>query len=110
MPRLVLPLILATAALAQQPYKPGDFQSANPSYPSRNPFYFEGRIDWNLLKIEQPANTWEFMQRGIHKQDDLEDIEGAIADYRSSLALNNLKNGTCQILTATSANLGQNTD
>src|SRR5579859_1382748 len=58
------------------------FQAANPHYPERNPFYFEGRIDWELLKIDVPGNAWEFAQRGIHRQDDLEDIQGAIADYR----------------------------
>ena len=43
----------------------------NPNYPIPNPFYFEGRIDWDLLKITQPSNAWEYMQRGIHEQDDL---------------------------------------
>ena len=70
---------------ASQTYTPGvTFQSANPNYPTRNPFYFEGRVDWNLLKIDQPKDAWEFAQRGIHKQDDLEDIPGAIADYRKA--------------------------
>ena len=85
---------------APPPYKPGDFQSANPNYPIPNPFYFEGKIDWEKLKIQQPVNTWEFMQRGFYKQDDLEDILGAIEDYQTSLTMNNLDNGTCQLVTA----------
>ena len=81
------------------PYVPGvTYQSTNPNYPQPNPFYFEGRIDWNLLNITTPSNTWEFAQRGIYKQDDLQDTAGAIQDYKQSIALNNLGNGTCQIV------------
>jgi tetratricopeptide (TPR) repeat protein len=81
-------------------YIPGTtYQEANPNYPIRNPFYFEGRIDWNLLKITQPSTTWEYMERGIHKQDDLEDYTGAIADYQQSIAMNNVGNKTCQLVT-----------
>jgi tetratricopeptide (TPR) repeat protein len=65
---------------------------------SRNPFYFEGRVDWNLLKITTPANAWEFVQRGIHYQDDLQDMTDAIADFQTAYNQNNLGNGTCQIL------------
>lgn len=108
---------LAAAALGSAwgqstTYKPGDFQSLNPNVQIRNPFYFEGRVDWNLLKIDQPSNAWEFAQRGIYKQDDLEDISGAIADYRQSIARNSLNNGTCQLITTVRLNLafGQNTD
>jgi hypothetical protein len=82
------------------PFVPGvTYQAGNPNYPNRNPFYFEGRIDWNLLNITNPANAWEFAQRGIHKQDDLEDIAGAIADYQTSVTMENLPKGTCQIIT-----------
>jgi tetratricopeptide (TPR) repeat protein len=93
---------VAVGALAQSssPYVPGvTYQQANPNYPNRNPFYFEGRIDWNLLKITQPSNEWEYMERGIHKQDDLEDYAGAIADYQQSLAMANLTDKTCQLVT-----------
>ncbi len=103
-------ILFAAGLLAQSnpPYKPGDFQSSNPNYPVRNPFYFEGRVDWNLLKITVPNNAWEFAQRGIYKQDDLEDIPGAIADYRASLSMNSLANGSCQLITAVpAANFGQ---
>lgn len=75
------------------------FQQTNPNYPVRNPFYFEGKITWEKLGITTPSNAWEFMQRGIHLQDDLEDFEGAKADYTRALASNSMENGTCQILT-----------
>jgi len=75
----------------------------NPNYPQRNPFYFEGKIDYELLGIDEPQNAWEFAQRGMHKQDDLEDFEGAEADYRQSIQMNNLENGTCQLVTSVPA-------
>jgi tetratricopeptide (TPR) repeat protein len=99
---IVILLLLSSAVMAQTGYKPGDFQTTNPHYPKPNPFYFEGRIDWDKLQITTPKNTWEYMQRGIHKQDDLEDIAGAIQDYQSSLATNSLSNGTCQLVTSAS--------
>jgi tetratricopeptide (TPR) repeat protein len=84
------------------PYVPGvTYQTTNPNYPLPNPFYFEGRIDWNLLNITTPANAWDFAQRGIYKQDDLRDIPGAIQDYQQSIAMNSLANKTCQIVTGT---------
>ena len=102
--KAALLLTAAGAAFGQTttspPYVPGvTYQSTNPNYPLPNPFYFEGRIDWNLLKITTPTNAWEFAQRGIYKQDDLGDTAGAIADYRQSISLNGLSNGTCQIVT-----------
>ncbi len=72
----------------------------NPNYLDRNPFYFEGKVDYELLGIDQPVDAWEFMQRGIHRQDDLEDREGAIQDYRAAIERNNPDNGTCQIVKA----------
>ncbi|MBV8902519.1 MAG: hypothetical protein JOZ22_02695 [Acidobacteriia bacterium] len=98
--RLLIWILSAVGWAQNTTYVPGQtYQSANPNYPTRNPFYFEGRIDWDLLKIDQPSNTWEFAQRGIHKQDDLGDIAGAIADYRASIAQNSPDNGTCQYVT-----------
>ncbi len=91
---------LSAFAQSESTYKPGDFQRDNPNYMTRNPFYFEGRVDWNLLKVETPTNAWEFAQRGIYRQEDLRDIEGAIADYRQSISLNNLANETCQLITS----------
>jgi tetratricopeptide (TPR) repeat protein len=92
------------------PYKPGDFQNGNANYPARNPFYFEGRVDWDLLKITQPSNAWEYAQRGIHFQDDLNDAASAIADYQQSVSMNSLRNGTCQLITSTPAGFGQKVD
>jgi tetratricopeptide (TPR) repeat protein len=105
---LILPAAIAVGQSSTPPpqnstspaYIPGvTFQIANPNYPQPNPFYFEGRIDWNLLNITTPANAWEFAQRGIYKQDDLQDVAGATADYQQSITMNSLANGTCQIVT-----------
>lgn len=91
-------------------YVPGKtFQTTNPNYPIPNPFYFEGRIDWNLLGITNPSNAWEFAQRGIHEQDDLLDTTNAMADYEKSIGMNNLTNGTCQLIT-TATGLGKTTN
>jgi len=95
-------LAVSTWAQSATPstYVPGvTYQPTNPNYPLPNPFYFEGRIDWNLLQITQPGNTWEYMERGIHEQDDLEDPTDAIADYQQSIAMNNLTNKSCQLVT-----------
>ncbi len=94
-------LVCVVAAAAQTTsYFPGYFQSTNPYYPKPNPFYFEGKVTWEYLQISTPSNFWEYLQRGLHKQDDLGDIPGAIADYQTALAGNSLQNGTCQIVTA----------
>ncbi len=98
---IALIFAMALAAFAQNgTYVPGQFQSSNPNYPKPNPFYFEGKIDWNLLGITQPQNAWEFLERGIHYQDDLNDIPDATNDYQTALAMNSLSNQTCQIVTA----------
>lgn len=113
MKSVLLICVFACAAVVGQDarYTPGvTYQTTNPNYPARNPFYFEGRVDWDLLKINQPSNAWEFAQRGIHKQDDLEDFAGAIDDYRKAISMNNLQNGTCQIVTSAPAGFGQNMD
>jgi tetratricopeptide (TPR) repeat protein len=73
--------------------------STNPNYPNRNPFYFEGKIDWNLLGITQPQNAWDYLQRGMHYQDDLNDVPDALSDYQTSLAMNSIQSQTCQIVT-----------
>jgi len=109
---VIVTLLISALGMAQdKTYVPGvTYQSTNPNYPVRNPFYFEGRVDWDLLKIDQPANAWEYAQRGIHEQDDLEDFQDAIADYRKAISINSLANGTCQILTAAPVGFGQNTN
>jgi tetratricopeptide (TPR) repeat protein len=95
----LLLLALASLTFAQT----GVFQTANPNYPNRNPFYFEGKVDYEKLGIASPGNAWEYAQRGIYRQDDLEDIAGAMADYRESLALNSLSEGSCQLVTSVPA-------
>ncbi len=93
------------ATVTPNSYIPGTtYEVANPNYMTRNPYYFEGRVDWNLLKITTPSTPWEFVQRGIHYQDDLEDTTDAIADFQTAVSQNSLTNGTCQILTAAPAN------
>jgi tetratricopeptide (TPR) repeat protein len=95
----LLLLALAPAGFPQS----GIFQTANPNYPVRNPFYFEGKIDYEKLGIVSPGNAWEYMQRGIHRQDVLEDRAGAIEDYQESIRQNNLSKGSCQIVTSVPA-------
>jgi tetratricopeptide (TPR) repeat protein len=105
--RLRVAILTAAAVVAfgqtttgSGPYVPGvTFQSTNPNYPIPNPFYFEGKIDWNLLQITTPSNAWEYEQRALYEQDDLNDTVDALADYQKALSLNNLQAGTCQIVT-----------
>jgi tetratricopeptide (TPR) repeat protein len=94
---LALVLAMALAAPAQN-YNL--FQTTNPFYPVPNPFYFEGKVTWEYLGITTPSNFWEYLQRGIHKQDDLDDPAGALADYQTALSGNSLQNGTCQLVTS----------
>jgi tetratricopeptide (TPR) repeat protein len=115
---LAATLALASPALGQgsqtvpgastvtpEAYVPGvTYQAANPNYMTRSPFYFEGRVDWNLLNITTPSNPWEFTQRGIHYQDDLQDTTDAISDYQTAISQNSLSNGTCQIPTVAVTN------
>jgi tetratricopeptide (TPR) repeat protein len=60
-------------------------QGALPQPQPSNPvFFFEERVNWPALNIEQPRTAWEYAQRGIYRQDSLEDREGAKADYEQS--------------------------
>ena len=98
---LVAALGSAFAQAPTGPYVPGaTYQTDNPNYLNPNPLYFEGKITWELLKIDQPSTFWEYLQRGIHYQDDLENITLALPDYEKALAGNNLQNGTCQLITS----------
>ena len=94
----------ASLSAADAPARQQVTRENNPNYPARNPFYFEGKIDYELLGIDEPANAWEYMQRGILRQDDQENYREAIQDYRRALELNNTENGTCQIVTAVPEN------
>ena len=98
----VLLVAVFAVVLAQNAgYTPGEFQSTNPNYPQPDPFYFEGKIDWNLLGITQPQNAWDYLQRGMHYQDDMTppDIPDALTDYQTSLSMNCLPNQLCQTQT-----------
>src|SRR5579862_9232248 len=87
---LVANALAQPATTTGSTYIPGvTYQQANPNYPIPNPFYFEGKIDWNLLKITQPGNAWEYMQRGLHEHDDVQDTTDAIADYQKAISMNN---------------------
>jgi tetratricopeptide (TPR) repeat protein len=49
---------------------------------SENPvFFFEGKVDWLLLEIDEPRTAWEYTQRGMFMQDEMDDVEAAMADY-----------------------------
>ncbi len=97
---ILVVLLMLAAAVAAPAQNPGLFQTTNPYYPVPNPFYFEGKVTWEYLAITTPKNFWEFLQRGIHKQDDLDDAVGALADYQTAYAGNSMTNGTCQLVTA----------
>ena len=101
-PSSMLVMLLVVAAAAGGASAQNLYQTTNPYYPIPNPFYFEGKVTWEYLQITTPKNFWEFLQRGIHKQDDLEDSAGAMADYETALAGNSLQNGTCQLVTSAS--------
>jgi tetratricopeptide (TPR) repeat protein len=93
-------VLIGATVLSATAQNPGLFQKTNPYYPKPNPFYFEGKVTWEYLQITTPQNFWEFLQRGIYKQDDLHDDAGALADYQTALAGNSLQNGTCQLVRA----------
>ncbi len=70
-------------------YRGLDSQGGMPEPQMPNPvFFFEEKVNWPALRIEQPRTAWEYAQRGIHRQDNLEDIDGAKADYEQSEAMN----------------------
>lgn len=89
-------LLLAAVCASGQTVE--TFQTTNPNYPTRNPFYFEGKITWEKLGITTPSNAWEYMQRGMYEQDDLQNVTAAQADYQQALSMNSLQNSTCQIV------------
>lgn len=47
-----------------------------------NPVFFAlVKADWPLLEIAEPRTAWEYVQRGMYRQDDLEDEDAAVEDY-----------------------------
>lgn len=88
MKRLVLGLVLLSSpALAQEPLYIGiDSIGAKPlAQPEEPVLFFEAKVHWPSLKIDEPRTAWEFVQRGMYRQDDLEDVDAAVADYRSAI-------------------------
>lgn len=57
---------------------------AQPASPA---LYFEAKVHWPSLGIETPRTAWEYAQRGIYRQDALEDEAGAVEDYLAAEAL-----------------------
>lgn len=57
---------------------PGAIVAEQPENPE---FFALVKTDWPLLNIEEPRTAWEYVQRGMYRQDDLEDEDGAIEDY-----------------------------
>lgn len=57
---------------------PGAITAEQPENPE---FFALVKTDWPLLNIETPRTAWEYVQRGMYKQDDLEDEDGAVEDY-----------------------------
>jgi len=70
-------------------YRGLDSQGGQPAVQSPNPvFFFEAKVNWPALKIDQPRTAWEYAQRGMYRQDALGDVAGAKADYEESERLN----------------------
>ncbi|MDH3601195.1 MAG: hypothetical protein OEU26_16365 [Candidatus Tectomicrobia bacterium] len=70
-------------------YRGLDSQGALPQLQSPNPvFFFEEKVNWPALNIAQPRTAWEYAQRGIYRQDSLNDLGGAKADYQQSEQMN----------------------
>lgn len=64
-------------------------QGAQPLPQAPDPvLFFEGKVNWPALGIAGPRTAWEYAQRGIYRQDELEDIAGAVADYLKSESMN----------------------
>jgi tetratricopeptide (TPR) repeat protein len=69
-------------------YSGQDSIGARPNAQLEHPaLFFEAKAPWPALGIEAPRTAWEHAQRGMYRQDDLEDVEGAIEDYEAALAL-----------------------
>lgn len=70
-------------------YRGLDSQGGQPSVQSPNPvFFFEEKVNWPALNIDEPRTAWEYAQRGVYRQDTLEDLEAAKADYARSEQMN----------------------
>jgi hypothetical protein len=93
------PALAASAQVRpdQRPYDPlyagiGS-QGGQPAEQTPDPtFFFEDRVNWPALEKQipggEPRTAWEYAQRGMYKQDELEDVAAAVADYRTSESMN----------------------
>lgn len=60
----------------------------DPGQQHENPEFFAiVKTDWPVLGIEEPRTAWEFVQRGIYYQDELEQEEAARLDYEHAIEL-----------------------
>ncbi len=58
-----------------------DEQTENPT------FFALVKTDWPLLGIDEPRTAWEYVQRGMYRQDDLRNEGAALEDYLHALEL-----------------------
>jgi tetratricopeptide (TPR) repeat protein len=87
-----------------EPFHAGIGSQGGQPDPQLNPdptFFFEERVNWPALVRQipgcgsiapadcPPRSAWEYAQRGMYKQDELENIEAAVEDYRKSEEMNN---------------------
>jgi tetratricopeptide (TPR) repeat protein len=68
-------------------------QAGEPAEQKPDPtFFFEERVNWPALQKQipggEPRTAWEYAQRGMYKQDELEDVAAAVADYQTSESMN----------------------
>lgn len=89
----ILVLFVSGTALAQETpppmYSGVDSQGARPRPQVPDPvLFFEAKAYWPSLGIDEPRTAWEHAQRGMYRQDDLEDVDGAMEDYLRALELN----------------------
>ena len=49
--------------------------------PENPVFFVEGKVDWLLLEISEPRTAWEYTQRGMFMQDEMDDVNAAMEDY-----------------------------
>jgi len=60
---------------------PGALVDAAQQAVENPPLFAIAKTDWPLLGIAEPRTAWEYVQRGMYRQDDLEDEDAAYEDY-----------------------------
>ena len=109
---LIVAAVLAAAsgAMAQKtltgglttgsgPYVPGYIPVGQSELHEPESLLFRRPGGLEPARITTPTTVWEYMQRGIHYQDDLQDTTDAMSDYQTAISMNSLSNNTCQIFT-----------